>query len=185
VIRKYARLDARPETVMTIFRDVESWPFWMPTVESVEVLERSGSRNLLEIRERLKGRVMVRRVQVRFDDDGHTETQVSGPVKRWNVVWRFAEPPVGRGTVASTQIDIDLGMMGLLVPKRMLQRTLDEFHEQIVSRAEARARRREAVKETTIWGVEPGQPLSIRVYETPTELEVWFGDRRFVIPAAE
>ena len=37
MIRKYTRLDARPETVRAIFRDVERWPSWMPGIESVEL----------------------------------------------------------------------------------------------------------------------------------------------------
>ena len=62
---------------------------------------------------------------------------------------------------------------------------IDNLHALIVSRAEARARRREARRMPTVWGILPGQKLSIRIYETPTELEVWLGDRRFVVPAAE
>lgn len=185
MIRKYARIDAEPYTVKAIFRDVEHWPSWMPTIESLKVLERSEDLTLVETRERLMGRVTTRRLEIRGDNQGYTETQVAGRLKRWRTVWRFAEPPVGHGTVVSTEIDIDLGLLGYLVPRRTVQRMIDVLHEEIVSRAEARARRMEARRQSTVWGVLPGQQLTIRVYETPTELEVWFGERRFVVPAAE
>jgi ribosome-associated toxin RatA of RatAB toxin-antitoxin module len=185
MIRKYTRLDASPHTLKAIFRDVERWPTWMPGMESLELLEESDSRKLVEVRERLMGRVTTRRLELRFDHEGHTETQVAGRLKRWKTVWRFAEPPTGSGTVISTRIEIDLGMLGYLVSKRRVQRTIDEAYEQLVGRAEARARRREALRVPTVWGVLPGQELKIKVYETPTELEVWFGERRFVVPAAE
>lgn len=185
MIRKYARIDASPDTVMTIFRDVERWASWMPTIEALEVRERSESRSLVEVRERLMGRVMTRTLELSFDDRGFVERQISGRLKRWKTVWRFSDPPAGRGTVVSTVIDIDLGMMKYVIPRRTVQGMLDRFHDEIVSRAEARARRREQAHPPTVWGVLPGQKLSIRVYETPTELEVWFGERRFVLPAAE
>ncbi len=157
----------------------------MPGVDSIEILELTESRALVELEGRIMGRVMTRRLELRFDDQGYTERQISGPVKRWKMVWRFAEPPTGRGTVVSTEIDMDLGVLKYFLSKARVRRTIDEFHEQIVSRAEVRARRREAIVVPTVWGVLPGETLSIRVYETPTELEVWFGERRFVIPAAE
>ncbi len=185
MIRKYARLDASPHTVKAIFREVEHWPSWMPNVEALTVLERSGDRILVEVRERPLGRLVTRRLEIRFDNEGFTEIQIAGRLKRWKAIWRFVDPPVGSGTVASTQIDIDLGVMRYLVPKRAVQRMVDNVHDQLIARAEARARRREARRQATVWGVLPGQQLTIRVYETPAELEVWFGERRFVLPAAE
>ena len=185
MIRKYARIDAQPHTVKAIFRDVKNWASWMPTVETLRVLEQSDSRTLVVTRERLMGRVTTRQLEICFDNHGFTERQVSGRLKRWQTVWRFAEPPSGSGTVVSTEIDIEIGLLGYLVGKRFVQRTVDRMHEELVSRAEARARRMEARRDATVWGVLPGQQLTIRVYETPTELEVWFGERRFVLPAAE
>lgn len=185
MIRKYARLDVSPETVRAIFRDVEQWPSWMPTIASAKVLERADHRTLVEVRERMLGQTTTRKLELVFDELGHTETQVAGRLKHWKTVWRFTDPPMGPGTVVSTLIDIDLGLMRFLVPKRAMQRAIDHFHEEIVRRVEARARRREALRMPTVWGVLPGQKLSIRVYETPTELEIWFGERRFVAPAAE
>jgi len=185
VIRKYARMEAIPQTVQAIFRDVRKWPSWMPTIESVEVHKESEEHALIEVRQRLMGRALTRTLEIRFDEQGYTETQVSGPLKRWKTVWRFVKPPVGTGTVVSTQVDIDIGMMKLVWPKRTVQRTIDELHDQIVRRAEARARRRETLHVPTVWGVQPGEKLSIKVYETPTELEVWFGERRYVVPYAE
>ncbi len=185
MIRKYARLDAEPHTVKAVFRDVRNWPAWMPSIDTLRVLEDEGDRFLVVTRERMLGRVTTRQLEIRFDHQGHTETQVAGRLKRWKTVWRFAEPPTGRGTVVSTLIDIDLGLMRYLVPKSRVQRAIDRSYEAIVGRAEARARRFEARRQSTVWGVAPGQELKIRVYETPTELEIWFGERRFVVPAAE
>ncbi len=185
MIRKYARIDAKPETVRTIFHEVEQWQSWMPSIEAVEILERSAERALVVVRQRLRGRLSTQKLDLRFDDEGYTETQISGRLKRWRAVWRFAEPPTGKGTVVSTEVDISLGMARYFVPRRIVQRMIDDLHENIVARAEARAKRREAMTMATIWGVLPGQKLAIRVYETPTELEVWLGNRRFVVPAAE
>ena len=185
MIRKYARIDAQPRTVKRIFRDVKNWPAWMPTVETLQIIEQSDDRTLVATRERLMGRVATRQLELRFDNQGFTETQVSGRLKRWQTIWRFTEPPTGSGTVVSTQLDVDLGLMRYLIGKGTLQRTIDRMHEELVGRAEARARRMEARRQSTVWGVLPGQQLNIRVYETPTELEIWFGERRFVVPATE
>ena len=185
MIRKYARIDARPTTLMAIFRDVERWPFWIPTIHTLEVREQSENRALVEVRERMMGRTMTRTLELRFDDRGFVERQTAGRLKRWRTVWRFSDPPTGRGTVVSTEIDIDIGLLKYAIPRQAVQRMVDRFHDEIVGRAEARARRREELHTPTVWGVLPGQKLSIRVYETPTELEVWVGERRFVVPAAE
>ena len=185
MIRKYVRVDARPETMRDLFRDVEQWPSWMPSIESVEVLERSDDHAVVMVRQRLAGRVSSQKLDLRFEAQGHTETQLSGRLRRWKAVWRFVEPPTGRGTVVSTHVDIALGAARFFVPKSVVQRMIDNLHAMIVSRAEARARRREARRMPTVWGVLPGQKVSIKVYETPTELEVWLGDRRFVLPAAD
>ena len=185
MIRKYARIDAEPHTVKAIFRDVKNWPTWMPSIDALRVLEHEGDRFLVVTRERLMGRVTTRQLEIRFDHRGYTETQLAGRLKHWQTTWRFAEPPTGSGTVVSTQIDIQLGLLRYLVPNRMLQRVIDRSYEGIVGRAEARARRLEARRQSTVWGLGPGQELKIRVYETPTELEVWFGERRFVLPAAD
>ena len=185
MIRKYARFDAEPHTVKAIFRDVKNWPAWMPSIETLRVLEDEGDRFLVVTREHMLGRVTTRQLEIRFDNQGYTETQIAGRLRRWQTTWRFSEPPTGRGTVASTQIDIDLGLLRYFIPRRTVQRAVDRSYQAIVDRAEARARRFEARRQSTIWSTAPGQELTIRVYETPTELEVWFGDRRFVLPAAE
>lgn len=186
MIRKYSRLDASPETLRAIFRDVERWPSWMPGVDTVEILESAQERALIVVRGRPLGRVESRKLEIRFDEYGYSETQISGRMKSWKAIWRFSKPPAGEsGTVVSTQIDLDLGMLKYLFPRRRVQRTIDRLHEEIVDRAEARARRRETLSVPTVWGVLPDEALSIRVYETPTELEIWFGERRFVVPAAE
>ena len=185
MIRKYVRVDAHPETMRDLFREVEQWPSWMPSIESVEVLERSDDRAVVMVRQRLAGRVSSQKLDLQFEAQGHTETQLSGRLRRWKAVWRFVEPPTGRGAVVSTHVDIALGAARFFVPKSVVQRMIDNLHAMIVSRAEARARRREARRMPTVWGVLPGQKLSIKVYETPTELEVWLGDRRFVLPAAD
>jgi ribosome-associated toxin RatA of RatAB toxin-antitoxin module len=185
MIRKYARMDAKPFTVREIFRDIERWPDWMPGVESLEVLEHSSERSLVQVRERRIGRLVTRRLEIRNDPDGYSETQLTGNLKHWRTVWRFTEAPTGRGTAVSTLIEIDLGMLRYLIPKSRVQQTIDRSYAQIVARAEARARRLEARRTATVWGIQPGQALEIKVYETPTELELWFGERRFVVPLAE
>ncbi len=185
MIRKYARLDAKPFTVREIFRDVERWPSWMPGLASLRVLEHSAERWLVETRERQMGRLTTRRLEIAITPEGYTETQLAGPIRRWKTIWRFSEPPTGGGTVVSTQVEIELGLLRFLISKGRVQRMIDRLYEQIIDRAEARARRLEARRMPTVWGVQPGQKLSIRVYETPAELEVWLGERRFVVPAAE
>lgn len=185
MIRKYARIDAKPFTVRGVFRDVERWPSWMPGIESLEVLEHTPERSLVRVRERQMGRRVDRELEIRIDPDGYTETQLAGPLKHWRTVWRFTESPTGRGTAVSTLIELDLGLMRFLVSRGRVQRMLDRNYARIIGRAEARARRLEARRAPTVWGVLPGETLEIKVYETPTELELWFGERRFVVPLAE
>ena len=93
MIRKYARIDAEPYTVKAVFKDVKNWPSWMPGIETLRVLEHEDDRFLVVTRERLMNRVTTRQLEIRFDHQGYTETQIAGRLKRWQTIWRFAEPP--------------------------------------------------------------------------------------------
>jgi hypothetical protein len=185
MIRKYAQIDAKVMTVKEIFRDLERWPTWMPGMETLEVLEHEPGFSLVAVKERQLGHLANRRLEIRDTPDGFTETQLAGPLRGWRTQWRLSESPNGRSTVASTTLEIDLGLLRFLISKRRVQRLIDRNYAQIISRVEARARRLEARRTPTVWGVQPGQALKIKVYETPTELELWFGERRFVVPLAE
>ena len=62
MIRKYVRVDVRPETMRDLFREVEQWPDWMPSIESLDVLERSADRAVVRVRQRLAGRVSTQKL---------------------------------------------------------------------------------------------------------------------------
>ena len=117
MIRKYARIDAEPQTLRDLFRDVKNWPSWMPSIESVQVLERSDDRALVAVRQRLVGRVSTQKLELQFDAQGHTETQISGRLKRWQTVWRFVEPPTGQRHGGFDTVDIALGAARFFVPR--------------------------------------------------------------------
>ncbi len=184
MIRKFGTVDAPVEVVRALFADIESWPQWMPTVREVRVLERSETRVLAEIDRIQRRRVQTTTFEFLFSSNGQIERQIAGMAKKWESNWRFQTGPRNTGTLVSCRLDLDMGLMGLLAPSRMIQRWIDETFEKTLRGAREQARLPDAA--TAVVGAEPAAPVPrVQIFATPTELEIWIGDRKYVAQATD
>ncbi len=180
MIRKFGSVGAPPNLVRRIFLDLESWPIWMPGIRAVRILERSGDQVVAEVQHARRPGFRKARLELREHSTGYFERQVGSQAK-WEADWRFLEEPRGRGTVVSCRIDFDLGLIGALAPRGMVQKFIDRTFDQALSGASGRARMTMAEHPVASEPVDAAS-LRIRVFATPLELEIWIGDRKYVCP---
>jgi ribosome-associated toxin RatA of RatAB toxin-antitoxin module len=182
---KFGTVDAPVAEVHRCFSDIESWPQWMPGVRAIRVLERSGARALVELDRSTRRRRQKTTAELVFTPNGLHERQVTGPIKEWDAKWRFQVGPGNAGTLVSCQLELDLGFIGLFVPAKSIERWIDRTFEKVLQgvRDQLRLARSANVAE------ERAQPAArtsrIQVFATPTELEIWIDDRKYVAHAAD
>lgn len=178
MIRKFGRVDAPVEEVRGLFQDVAGWADWMPSIESVEVRDRSAERMVAEIVQSFTGRRMRQTMEYQFGSRGYGERQVAGRMKSWEAAWWFLEPPEGRGTVVSARFEFDLGFGGLFVSPRKIDRTIEHLFQRTVERAEERLRAASPRPDEAV--SEADRETRIRLFEVPEGLEVWINERRYL-----
>ncbi len=184
MIRKLARIDAPVDVVLEVFRDVDAWPQWMPGVASTRTLDRGAERNVVEVVLLVMGRRLVQHLECREQDGRLTHRQVVGWFRKWQAVWDFRPPPDGQGTVVSLQLELDIGVAGLFVPRKLLgdwvRGYVDETVRQGRERAQIFARRRSEPTQA----VPVGEPV-LQVYETANGFEIHFAGRTFHVQASD
>lgn len=170
-MRLLSRIAVPTAAARETFAEVDTWPLWMPGVERLEVLERSEQRLLIDVDLRQMGTHWRQTQEIRFTSDGLRQRQVAGKIRRWEAEWRFLEPPDGRGTTVSLGVDLDLGLLGVVIPNRFLQRSLEEGFEETLRRIQERA---------VTGGPVPTSPRSLlRLVRTLGGLEVEIGEGRY------
>ncbi|MCP4202724.1 MAG: hypothetical protein GY769_12415 [bacterium] len=185
MIRKFGTVDAPVEVVRGLFANLESWPQWMPAVREVRVLERSETRALAEIDRTHGRRIHTTTFEFLFNPNGQRERQVAGIARKWESDWRFQVGPQDTGTLVSCRLELNMGLIGLLAPSRMIQRWIDRTFEKTLRGIREQARLSES--EAALESGAPGEfhMPGIQVFATPTELEIWIGDRKYVAHAAD
>lgn len=185
MIRKFGTVDVPVEVVRWIFSDIESWPQWMPTVRAVRILERSQTRALVEVDRVHRRRIQKTTFEFHFDPHGYRERQVAGMAKKWESAWRFQAGPRNIGTLISCRLELDMGFIGLFAPSRMIQRWIDRTFEATLQGLRDQAHLAGS-KSTDGEIVQPeARPSRIQVFATPTALEIWVGDRKYVAHVAD
>jgi ribosome-associated toxin RatA of RatAB toxin-antitoxin module len=186
VIRKFGSVDAAPGEVLRILLDIESWPQWMPNIRATRVLERAEKRILADVTRAEFGAVHNTRLEFLLGANGYRERQVKGIARKWEGDWRIVESKDGRGSIVSCKLDVDLGFYGFFMPGRLVQRTVDHSFEKIVRGIENRVdREREPAPADDM----SGSPLEgverIQVFATPTGLEIWLDERKYIARPSE
>jgi ribosome-associated toxin RatA of RatAB toxin-antitoxin module len=177
MIRKFGHLDAAPDRVRDLFAAIEAWPLWMAGVRSARVLQRSGDTLTFEMEQESFGRRFRARLEGRLRERSLSVTQTSGWFRRWEMTWRFLPPPDGDGTTLGMEVDFELkGILGQLVPTRLIQVNLDRLFSQVIEGAERRLGAAPAPA-----GEARGQVI-LRLLETRHGLEVEIAGKRLRIP---
>src|SRR2546425_3810467 len=102
------------DRVYALAKDVETFPSFMPDVESIRVLERDGSRTVTEWVGVVKGR-RVRWVEDDdWDDARHVCTfgQREGDFTRYEGTWTFAAVDQGAETTLVVGFELELPLAG-------------------------------------------------------------------------
>jgi len=185
MIRKFGGVDAPPEEVRRILLDIESWPQWMPNIRATRVLERSEKRILAEVTRAEFGAVHKTRLEFLLSATGYLERQVKGFTRRWEGDWRIVGSPTGHGSIVSCKLEVDLGIYGIFMPGRVLQRTIDRSFEKIMRGVEKRVERQHNDSTTDRSGSLLDGVDRIQVFATPTGLEIWLDDRKYVARPSE
>lgn len=184
MIRKFATIDAPVELVTEMFLDVRQWHCWMPGIKRLEILEEGQGSLVVAIDQELLGRSTRQVLECHPRDDGMSQHQRSGWMRRWHAEWRFFPPPDGCGTTVSCEIDAELGLLGLLTPKRMLERLTDRLFAEMIEQGRLRARALLAKHRENAGGPGRGQVL-LQIFETAAGLEVVLDGRRYELKAVE
>ena len=117
------------------------------------------------------------RQRCRIEPDGLRQSQISGKFKSWESRWRFVTPPEGQGTTVSCEMQLDPGLVALLLPNRVLRGFLDRLYEECLSGAEAQALALSATAEAP----RAEQETLLQVFETDAGLEIWVEGQRFFV----
>jgi ribosome-associated toxin RatA of RatAB toxin-antitoxin module len=184
IIRKFARVDAPRELVREIFLDAHTWADWMPSIKAVRVVVETDSSYVLEVDQEHQGRHFSQVLDCQIKPYGMKQTQISGWFKTWEAYWRFIEPPDARGTTVSFELETEVGLIGLLIPRRMIQRLFDELFADMIKAARSRVRGLMAQRAEIITQDREGEAV-LQVYETPGGLEIVIGGKKYRLEAVE
>jgi len=132
------------DRVYGLAKDVESFPTFMPDVESIRVLERKGNHTLTE----WVGVVQGRRVRWVEDDDWDdarhlcTFRQREGDFTRYEGTWTFAAADQGTETRLVVDFELELPLAGALLSnllKVLVRKNLESMLGAMKTRLEAAA----------------------------------------------
>ncbi len=175
MIRKFARIIAPQQMLIRIFADHERWPLWMPGIERATTVQRTDELVIVDLEQHQMGRRFNQRVQCQVVGSTVRQQQITGLFKRWQAIWSFGPAPGGAGTIVSCELDVDLGMIALLAPARLVQDGIDRIFDETVGGAQ-----REVHLQQTAFqeGIEAEGETLLEVYESQGSIEVWVAGRR-------
>jgi hypothetical protein len=182
MIRKFARIDAPVEVVREIFLDPHGWTGWMPGVKCLRVLVETDTATVIEVVQEYKGRTFTQVFDCQFRVDGMKQIQTSGWFKRWEASWRIFKPPDHTGTTVSCELEVETGLIGLITPRSMVQRAIDDIYNGVIRGARTRARTLAVQRKEPLQAA--GETV-LQVFETAAGLEIRIGDKRYRLEAVE
>ena len=94
-----------------------------------------------------RGRRLRQVMEFRCESRSLELRQIEGRFRRWSSRWRFVPASDGDGTTAAMELDFDLGPLGLVIPRRLVNVAIDDIfrhtasaaREQLLSRIEPHA----------------------------------------------
>ncbi len=112
-----AHIRAPLDEVYQLAKDVETFPSFMPDVESVKVLQRNGNRTVTEWVGVVQGRKVWWVEEDDWDDARHrcTFRQREGDFTRYEGTWTFAAAAGGTQTALIVDFELELPLAGALL----------------------------------------------------------------------
>jgi len=176
MMRKFAKINATVQLLVEIFADSGRWTHWMPGVRHAVLVRSSDGLSIVDLDVHDMGRSFKQRVECRVTGSSVRIRQISGFLKKWQSTWSFGPAPGNSGTTATCELDVDLGMMSLVVPARLVQNQIDRVFDETVAGARREVQARASARSAA--GEEAGETV-LEVFETRTGFEVRVGGRRF------
>jgi ribosome-associated toxin RatA of RatAB toxin-antitoxin module len=184
MIKKFASINSHVKSVKKVFFEIESWTEWMPGLKQLKILERKGEAALVEITQAHMGKQITQKLELHLSENSLKQRQISGWFRKWEGEWKFLQTPDGIGTAVSVSMEIDAGMF---VPKFLIFDAFTDIFNKLIKKAEERAKflvrnQQSSVTQSTILQL-PEEKI-LQIYQTPGGLEIWIGDRRYFLKAA-
>ncbi len=139
-----AHIHAPLEAVYQVAKDVETFPTFMPDVESVKVLERDGTHTVTAWVGVVQGRKVRWVEDDEWDDIRHlcTFRQREGDFTRYEGTWTFAASAGWTQTVLAVDFELELPLAGALLSnllKVLVRKNLESMLGAIKGRLETTA----------------------------------------------
>jgi ribosome-associated toxin RatA of RatAB toxin-antitoxin module len=184
MIKKFASINAHNKAVKKIFMDIDTWTEWMPGLKQLKILERKGEVALVEVTQAHMGKQITQRLELHLSENSMKQRQISGWFRKWEGERKFLQTPDGVGTAVSVSMEIDAGMF---VPKFLIFDAFTDIFNKLIKKAEERAKflirqQQSSITQSTVLQLTDEKVLQI--FQTPSGLEIWIGDRRYFLKAA-
>lgn len=109
-VEKSIIIQGPADEVYALAKDMESFPEFMPDVQSVKVVERDAARTVTEWNTDVDGAEILWTEEDHFDDAARRITYrlIEGDLEKFEGEWRFEESP--EGTRVTLTVDFDFGI---------------------------------------------------------------------------
>jgi len=137
-------IPADPAAVYAIAKDIEKFPEFMPSVESVRIVESDGGRRVSEWVGRVEqfNRIIKWTEEDLWDDSQRkcTFCASDGDWDKYEGVWTFEPEEAGTRVVLSLEFDLNVPLIGPLIKgviARLVKHNCEEMLEGLRQRASA------------------------------------------------
>ena len=134
------------DVIYSLAKQVETFPDIMPDVQSVEVLERDGSKTVTHWVGKIKqfNRTIQWTEEDEWDDAVHTCTFQAreGDLDKYEGVWRFEEAPEGTHVALELEYEYNVPLIGAIIKallKKLMQQNCDQMLAALKQEAEKEA----------------------------------------------
>jgi ribosome-associated toxin RatA of RatAB toxin-antitoxin module len=134
------------EDVYRVAKDVERFPEFMPDVQSIRILERSGPRVTVEWIGLMQGRKVRWVEEEAWDDATHRSAfrLVEGDFSKFEGTWSFEVVPDGTSSTLALDYEMELPLAGALLAtllKVLVRKNLESMLASLKSQLEGAAAR--------------------------------------------
>lgn len=107
------QIKGNPDAIYALAKDMESFPAYMPDVESVKVLETRANMTVTEWVTNVEGTPIIWTEEDHFDDGGRVITYklIEGDLDKFEGAWTFVA--ADGGTLVTLGVDFDFGIPSL------------------------------------------------------------------------
>lgn len=137
-------IKSNPASIYELAKDMESYPHFMESVESVKVIERRPNETITEWAAWLKGKLFKWRELDVFDDQkpGIHYRQVAGDLKKFEGDWIFEQTPGGCKVTLTVDAELGIPMFAAMldpIVKIVLKQNCESMLKSMKERIEGRA----------------------------------------------